>query len=88
MRADKPREILFGVWQDHAPWQAAGFSEQFRLSDHWQCIRRRFTAVDDEPRGYLGLWLGGDAGSVDVRRWTIRAISGQTAEMKEGSQHE
>jgi hypothetical protein len=88
MRADKPREILFGVWQDHAPWQAAGFTEQLRLSDRWQRIQRQFTAMDDEPQGYLGLWLGGDAGSVDVRRWTIRAISRQSAETKEGSKHE
>jgi hypothetical protein len=74
MRADKPREIMFGVWEDHAPWKALGCCEQLRLSAAWQTVSRRFTASADDRQSYLGLWLGGMPGSVELRRWSISAV--------------
>ncbi len=75
MRADQPREIMFGVWQDHEPWQALGYCEGLSLSQEWQTIWREFTAPVDERHAYMGLWLGGHAGSVDVRGWSIETVN-------------
>jgi len=74
VRADRSRTILFGVWQNHEPWETRGYCEQLCLSSKWQHVQREFTANDDEPHGYLGLWLGGDPGSVEVRCWSISAV--------------
>jgi hypothetical protein len=74
MRADAPREIMFGVWQDHAPWQALGCCEGLSLSQEWQTICRQFTATQDESHGCMGFWLGGWEGAVEVRRWSIEIV--------------
>jgi 4-hydroxybenzoate polyprenyltransferase len=74
VRADKPRDIMFGVWEDHAPWKALGCCEELRLSAAWQTFSRQFTASADDRQSYLGLWLGGMPGSVELRRWSISAV--------------
>lgn len=73
VRADRERRILFGVWQDHAPWEGLGLCEEWTISSRWLHISSRFIARDDDAHGYLGLWLGGETGSVEVRRCSIRA---------------
>jgi 4-hydroxybenzoate polyprenyltransferase len=74
MRADRPREILFGVWQNHAPWEDMGCCEPLRLSAAWQTVSQLFTARADDRHSYLGLWVGGMPGSVELRRWSISAV--------------
>ena len=75
MRADQPREIMFGVWQDHAPWNDLGCCEQLHLSTAWQTVSRQFTAHADDRESYFGLWVGGMQGSVELRRWSIKAVA-------------
>jgi 4-hydroxybenzoate polyprenyltransferase len=86
IRSDRPREIVFGVWQDHPPWDDMGFCEPLRLSAAWQTISRRFTARADDRQSYLGIWVGGMPGSVELRRWSIRAVPpGPLPAWQEGS---
>ncbi len=73
VRADCTRRILFGVWQDHAPWEGLGFCEERQISRNWLHISKKFTAGKDDASGYLGLWLGGESGAVEVRQCSIRA---------------
>ena len=75
VRSTKPRKITFGVWQDHAPWESLGFSEEIEVSRKWQAVGRRFVAETDDPRGYLGFWVGGQPGTVDLLVCYIRATS-------------
>jgi len=75
MKASQPRTITIGVWQDHAPWGGLGLYENLALSGAWQTISREFTASEDDTRGYLGLWLGGNSGSLEVRQWSIRPVA-------------
>jgi 4-hydroxybenzoate polyprenyltransferase len=76
IRAKQPRTITFGVWQDHAPWQDLGLVEQMPLTESWLTISRDFTANSDDAEGYLGLWLGGQAGAVEVQHWSVRPVMG------------
>ena len=75
IRAERERTIAFGVWQDHAPWDGAGYYEDLRVSPAQSVIERIFIAPVDEPEAYLGFWLGGEAGAVDVLWCSIRAVS-------------
>jgi hypothetical protein len=65
-RSTRARKISFGVWQDHAPWDGLGFSEEIEVSRKWQAVGRRFVATSDDPHGYLGFWVGGEPGTVDL----------------------
>ena len=75
VRSKHPRRIAFGVWQDHAPWDGLGFSEEIEVSRKWQAVGRRFVAATNDPRGYLGFWVGGEPGSVDLLVCYIRPTS-------------
>ena len=88
MRADRPREIMFGVWQDHAPWEDLGCCDQLRLSSSWQTVSRQFVARDDDQQSYLGLWVGGKPGSVEVRRWSISAVPHRALTSQQEGPHE
>jgi 4-hydroxybenzoate polyprenyltransferase len=72
VRADRSRNIKFGVWQDHEPWQNLGFCEDFAVTSEWKSIWRRFTATGDDRHGYFGFWMGGEPGSVDIRLCSVR----------------
>jgi hypothetical protein len=76
IRSDHARRIVFGVWQDHPPWDNLGFFEETKISEHWVLLSRRFAAARDEEQAYLGLWLGGEDAAVEVRRCALRAFSG------------
>jgi hypothetical protein len=75
VRSDRSRSIMFGVWQDHAPYQALGHCEQLQVTTEWQTVWRTFSASSDERRGYFGFWMGGEAGSVDVWRCSVRPLA-------------
>ena len=77
IRAPHPRKILFGAWQDHTPWEGLGCCEQLAVSPAWQTVWRCFTATTDDRHGYFGLWLGGEAGSIDVWRCTVQLATPQ-----------
>jgi 4-hydroxybenzoate polyprenyltransferase len=72
VRSNVPRKIVFGVWQDHAPWESLGYVEELQLSSEWQKIGRRFIASSDDSPGYLGVWAGGEMGTVDILIGSIR----------------
>jgi hypothetical protein len=74
VRAANARSIMFGVWQDHAPWDGIGLCEELSVSERWQKIDRQFHAALDEKHGYFGFWLGGEPGSVDLSGCSIRPI--------------
>ena len=74
VRATRNRNILFGVWQDHAPWDGLGYGEELAISPKWQVIGRKFTAATSDPQGYFGYWLGGETGTVDLLICSIRPI--------------
>ncbi len=72
VRSTRNRNILFGIWQDHAPWEGLGYCEELTISGKWQVIGRKFTATTSDPQGYFGFWLGGEPGSVDLLVCSIR----------------
>jgi len=74
VRSTRSRNILFGIWQDHAPWDCLGYSEELAISSRWQAIGRRFTATTGDSQAYFGFWLGGQPGTVDLLICSIRAI--------------
>jgi len=74
VHATRPRRIMFGVWQDHAPWEQLGHCEQFEVSSKWRLVQRTFIALSDDPHAYFGFWLGGDPGSVDIVLCSIRPV--------------
>ena len=74
VRADRTRKLTFGVWQDHAPWEGLGCCEEIEISTGWQIVRTRFTASHDDTRGYLGFWLGAEAGSVYLWCSALRPV--------------
>jgi 4-hydroxybenzoate polyprenyltransferase len=71
IRADRSRTILFGVWQDHAPWELLGFCEHLEVTPDWHMVERTFAANSDDRHSYFGIWMGGNAGSIDVSRCSI-----------------
>ena len=75
VRAARHRTIVFGVWQDHAPWDGIGYYEELQVSPEWQVVDRSFTATSDDPQGYFGFWLGGEPGIVNLFTCTIRATN-------------
>jgi 4-hydroxybenzoate polyprenyltransferase len=74
IRATRPRTITVGLWQDHAPWQSLGYSETLHLTRSFRAVQRTVTATADDPHSYLGFWLGGQPGAIDLWLCTIRAI--------------
>jgi 4-hydroxybenzoate polyprenyltransferase len=79
VRSDRVRSIVFGVWQDHAPYEAVGHCEQLEVTPEWQTVWRTFAASSDEPRGYFGFWMGGEAGSVDLWRCSVRPLANKSS---------
>jgi len=67
-RSGEPRNATLGVWQNHSPWTSLGLTEPVHLTPEWQQLEFTFSAVDDEEQVYLGFWVGGVAGSLDIRR--------------------
>lgn len=74
VRADKSRRAALGIWQDHSPWDGLGFYEELSLSPGWLKITRDFTASQTDRHGYIGLWLGAEHGSIDVRRCSVHSV--------------
>jgi 4-hydroxybenzoate polyprenyltransferase len=72
VRSSRTRKIMFGVWQDHEPWEGLGYIEGLEVSREWQTIWRTFTARENDRHGYFGFWLGGEPGSVDIWRCSVR----------------
>jgi 4-hydroxybenzoate polyprenyltransferase len=72
VRASRNRNITFGIWQDHAPWEGLGHCEDLPVSTKLQVIQRKFTATADDPSAYFGFWLGGEPGAVDLLMCSIR----------------
>ncbi len=77
IRADRSRTILFGVWQDHAPWQVLGFCEHLEVTPDWHMVERTFATDSDDNHSYFGIWMGGSPGSVDVSRCSIHPAAPQ-----------
>jgi 4-hydroxybenzoate polyprenyltransferase len=73
IRSNRNRKVVFGLWQDHAPWESLGYCEELEISTEWQTVWRTFTATADDRHGYFGFWLGGEDGSVEVWRLSVRA---------------
>ena len=65
-----------------------GFLDQLRLSSSWQTVSRQFVARDDDQQSYLGLWVGGKPGSVEVRRWSISAVPHRALTSQQEGPHE
>ena len=74
VRATRNRSIVFGIWQDHAPWSDLGYCEELAVDNKWQVIGRKFTAINDDRQGYFGFWLGGECGTVDLLVCSIRPV--------------
>jgi len=74
VRSDRNRKIVFGIWQDHEPWEPLGHCEELQVSPEWQTVWRTFTATGDDRYAYFGFWLGGEQGSVDVWRLVMRKV--------------
>jgi glycosyltransferase involved in cell wall biosynthesis len=74
LRSGKPRLITLGVWQNHTPWMHLGLNEVVQISPKWETIERTFFATEDEEHAYLGLWLGGKPGTVDIKCCTIARV--------------
>jgi 4-hydroxybenzoate polyprenyltransferase len=72
IRASRTRTIMFGVWQDHDPWEGVGYCEELEVSREWQTVWRTFTANSHDRHTYFGFWLGGEHGSVDIWRCSVR----------------
>lgn len=71
IRSNQPRNILFGIWQDHAPWELLGYCESADITSEWRLFERTFTIDRDDSSGYFGIWMGGAPGSLDVSRCSL-----------------
>jgi hypothetical protein len=65
-RADEPRELSYGVGQDHDPWGGLGLWGSVKLTKEWQTVRAGFaaTATDDNVR--LSFSFGASAVAVEL----------------------
>lgn len=65
-RADKPRDVVFGVNEGKKPWTNLGLYGKVPLTDKWQTITRDFTAKSDAASALLFFQLGGSDAPVEV----------------------
>lgn len=72
IRAERPRRISVGLWQDHAPWHSLGLREELVLTDQWTVVDLSFATAEDAARASLGLWLGAEDAPVEIRRFSMR----------------
>jgi hypothetical protein len=72
IRASHRRTIMFGVWEDHASWSGIGSCEHLQVDSSRQRVIRDITINVSDPKGYLGFWLGGEAGSIEISRCRLR----------------
>lgn len=65
-KADKPREIAYGLTMNHAPYENLGLSGNVKLTPEWKAVRIGFTAKADDADARLSFALGTSAASVDL----------------------
>jgi hypothetical protein len=65
-RADEPREIGYGVGQDHEPWSGLGLWGSAKLTKAWQTVRVGFVAGATDANARLSFSFGGNAASVEL----------------------
>jgi glycosyltransferase involved in cell wall biosynthesis len=82
-RSNSTRTVTVGVWQNHAPWLCLGLSQTEEISTDWAAFDWTFDAAENEEHAYLGLWLGGATGTLDVRRFSMHQL-GTGHEGREG----
>jgi hypothetical protein len=70
-RADGPRELSYGVGQNHEPWSGLGLWGSVKLTKEWQTVRAGFvaTATDDNVR--LSFSFGGSPVPADLADVTM-----------------
>jgi len=82
VRADEPRELSYGVGQNHEPWGGMGLWGSVKLTKEWQTVRTGFvaTATDDNVR--LSFSFGGSAIAVELSD-VVLAPGGREGLMKD-----
>jgi hypothetical protein len=65
-RADRPRNIAYGVQQDHEPWTNMGLWNTVRLAATWQMFHAVFVATTDEPAARLSFSVSGHPAAVEL----------------------
>ncbi len=71
LRSDIPRNVSVGLWQNRAPWESLGLFQELSLSEEWQSYDFIFAATRSDTAGRLGLWLGCEAASIEIRAMKI-----------------
>jgi len=74
VRSSSARAVTVGVWQNHAPWLCLGLRQIKEISTEWAAFDWTFDAAENEEHAYLGLWLGGATGTLEVRRFYIHQL--------------
>jgi hypothetical protein len=65
-RADEPRELSYGVGQDHEPWGGLGLWGEARLTKEWQAVHVGFTATATDDNVRLTFSFGASAAAVEL----------------------
>jgi hypothetical protein len=74
-RADADRSAIAGVWQQQEPWHPLGLFEEITVKTEWKEFVLPFFVDAADPLARPGLWLGGCAIPVEVRRVQLVRIS-------------
>lgn len=65
-RADRPRRLVFGLCQTNDPWEELGLQEEVQVGPEWRGFEADFAATRDESAASLYVWLGEEAGTVEI----------------------
>lgn len=65
-RADEPRDLSYGVGQDHEPWGSLGLGSSAKLTRQWQTFRTGFIATAADANARLTFSFGGSPISVEL----------------------
>ena len=84
IRAERPRRVTVGLWQDHAPWNSLGLREELVLTDQWTVIDLHFAVAEDDDRASLGIWLGAEDAPVEIRRFSMKPERAPSAANRAG----
>jgi hypothetical protein len=83
-RADEPRDLGYGVSQDHDPWKSLGLGASVRLTKEWQTFRVGFVATENDENVRLSFSFSGSPAAVELADVTMQ-IGGRQGLGKEES---
>lgn len=66
LKADKPRNVQWGVLQNHRPYDNLAAGGTLTLTTAWQDFRIEFVAERDEPRAQIVIAAGEEAGVIEI----------------------